>query len=73
MLNNKHLQFWLAVGSLMSIITLLSFIIITAANEEILIKKQYCIFLIPFLIYIILQASINYVAITETEETNKKE
>ena len=67
---NNHIKFWITLGSLISLISV--FVIIAFISfydqQTITINKQYGIFIIPFLIYFIIQFVINYTKLTENEE-----
>jgi len=64
-MKNKHLKFWLAVGSGIIMVMLLTFIIGMAIVEQFNFKKEYCLLLIPILVYAVAQFTINYCEITE--------
>lgn len=64
-MKNKHLKFWLTIGSLITLIIIFVFIISMSNMETIKFHKGYCIFLIPLLIYSIFQFIINYINLTE--------
>lgn len=68
---DKHLQFWLTLGSLVTLIIIFVFIIFISSVESIEFHKQYCLFLIPILIYSIFQFVINYINLTENKNENK--
>lgn len=68
---NKHTQFWLTIGSLVTLIGTFLFIIVMSSLETIEFHKQYCLFLIPILIYTIFQFVINYNNLTENNNENK--
>ena len=62
-----HIQFWMTLGSFITIIFIFIFIIIMASFETICFHKQYCLFLIPILIYSIFQFVINYSNLTDKD------
>ena len=68
---NKHIQFWLTLGSLITLIGTFLFIIVMSSLETIEFHKQYCLFLIPILIYTMFQFVINYINLTENKNENK--
>lgn len=68
---NKHIQFWLTLGSLVTLIGTFLFIIIMSSIEIIEFHKQYCLFLIPSLVYLMFQFVINYINLTENKDENK--
>lgn len=68
---NKHIQFWLTLGSLVTLICIFFFIVIMSIMEIIEFHKQYCLFLIPILIYSMFQFVINYINLTENKNENK--
>ena len=68
---NKHIQFWLTLGSLVTFICIFFFIVVMSGIEIIEFHKQYCLFLIPILIYAIFQFVINYINLTENKDENK--
>lgn len=64
-MKNKHVKFWLVVGSGITMAMLFTFIIGMAVVVQFNFKKEYCLFLIPILIYAVAQFVINYCEITE--------
>lgn len=66
-MEDRHAQFWLTLGSLITTCVLFVFIIILANFETISFHKQYCLFLIPILIYSIFQFANNYFNLTDNE------
>lgn len=64
-MKDKHLKFWLAVGSGVTMVMLFAFIIGMAVVEQFNFKKEYCLFLIPILIYAVAQFVINYCEMTD--------
>jgi hypothetical protein len=68
---NKHIQFWLTLGSLVTLICIFFFIIVMSSIEIIEFHKQYCLFLIPSLVYLMFQFVINYINLTENKDENK--
>ena len=68
---NKHTQFWLTIGSLVTFVCIFFFIIVMSSIETIEFHKQYCLFLIPILIYTMFQFVINYINLTENNNENK--
>ncbi len=67
---NNHTKFWITLGSLISLISVFVIIVFISFYDQqtITINKQYGIFIIPFLIYFIIQFVINYTKLTENEE-----
>ena len=70
-MKNKHLAFWLTIGSLITLVIIFIFIISMSSMETIKFHKGYCIFLIPSLIYSMFQFAINYINLTENKYENK--
>jgi len=66
-----HSKFWLTLGSLVTLIIIFVFIIFMSSIETIEFHKQYCLFLIPLLIYAMFQFVINYINLTENKNENK--
>ena len=64
-MKNKRGKFWLTVGSGITMVMLFAFIIGMAVLEQFNFKKEYCLFLIPILVYAVAQFAINYCEITE--------
>lgn len=64
---NNHTKFWITLGSLISLISVFVIIVFISFYDQqtITINKQYGIFIIPFLIYFIIQFVINYTKLTE--------
>lgn len=71
---DKHWIFWLTFGSLITLIELFLFIIIFGCiciDTTFVFHKEYCLILLPNLIYFMFQFVINYAIITE-KLNNKK-
>ena len=64
-MKNKHGKFWLTIGSGITMAILFTFMIGMAVVEEFNFKKEYCVFLIPILLYTVIQSVINYCEMTE--------
>ena len=69
---NRHSLFWLTFGSLITMIEIFLFILICAISETIQLRKEYCLFLLPNLIYIMFQFIVNYGILTEILGENNK-
>ena len=67
MKNEKNWHFWLTFGSLISLMCCFLFILFCVYKEQFMFKKEYCLLLIPELIYFIFQFVINYTKITEND------
>ena len=65
--NEKIWQFWLTIGSLINLICCFLFILFCSHKEQFIFKKEFCLLLIPELIYFMFQFVINYVKITEND------
>ena len=61
------MQFWLTLGSLITLVGLLIFILTMGFVETLIITKPYCVFLIPILLYLMFQFAINYYNLTDKE------
>ncbi len=62
---NKHLQFWLTIGSLFSLVGLLIFMLWCGFKEQFIFRKEYCLFFMPTLLYLMFQMVVNYANLTE--------
>lgn len=60
MKDNKHFNFWITFVNIIVMLILFIFILWCSAIETFTFKKEYCLFLIPVLIYMMMQAIINY-------------
>lgn len=65
---NKHIQFWLTIGSLGTLLILFVFMLYMGVVESITFQKGYCIFCLPSLIYLGWQFVINYCELTNDKE-----
>ena len=65
---NKHMQFWLTIGSFVTLVILLIFILYMGLIESITFQKEYCIFCLPSLIYLMWQFIVNYCELTKDKE-----
>lgn len=70
-MNSKHLLFWLTFGSIVTLFELFLFILICGTIENFTFHKQYCLFLLPNLIYLGAQVIINYGILTEDFDNKK--
>ena len=70
-MDSKHLLFWLTFGSLITVVELFLFILICGSIDTFVFHKQYCLFLLPNLIYLGVQFIINY-GILIYDSDNKK-
>ena len=64
-MKNKHGKFWLTAGSGITMIILFAFMMIMPFVVEFNFKKEYCLLLIPILVYIVAQFIVNYCDITK--------
>jgi len=64
-MENKHGKFWLTVGSGITMVILFAFMMIMPFVVEFNFKKEYCLLLIPILVYIVAQFIVNYCNITK--------
>lgn len=62
---NRHLLFWLTFGSIVTLFELFIFMLICGCIDTFVFYKQYCLFLLPNLIYLGAQFIINYGILTE--------
>jgi hypothetical protein len=64
-MKNKHCKFWLTVGSGVTMVMLFVFMIAMSIVVEFNFKKEYCLLLIPILLYTVAQSVINYCEMTD--------
>lgn len=62
---NKHSNFWLTFGSLITIIELFIFMIMCGCIDTFVFHKQYCLILLPNFLYFIFQFIVNYNSLTD--------
>jgi hypothetical protein len=62
---NKHSNFWLTFGSLITIIELFIFMTMCVCVETFVFHKQYCVILFPNFLYLIFQFIVNYNSLTD--------
>lgn len=68
---NRHLLFWLTFGNIITLCLLFFFIIGMSIKESIVFNKEYCLFALPSLIYLLLQVIVNYFELTEKDIEQK--
>jgi hypothetical protein len=56
----KHSVFWLTFFSLTTLIVIICFIITMSFLNEITFKREYCLFLLPIVSYLLFQFIANY-------------
>lgn len=62
---NNHYNFWLTFGSLITLIEIVIFMITCGCIDTFVFHKQYCLILLPNLIYLIFQFAVNYDSLTD--------
>lgn len=62
---NNHSNFWLTFGSLITLIEIVLFMIISGCIDTFVFHKQYCLILLPNLIYMMFQFVVNYYSLTD--------
>lgn len=67
--NNKEWKFWLTFCNLITLLEIFFFILFCVFKPTFTFHKEYCLILIPNLLYIMFQFVINY---TELTDENKK-
>lgn len=67
---SKHTSFWLTFCSLVTIFEIFCFIIFCGSKDTFIFHKQYCIILIPNLLYMMFQFVINYAELTDENKKN---
>lgn len=65
---NKQVQFWLTIGSLTTLVILLTFMLYMGFVESITFQKGYCIVCLPSAIYLMCQFIVNYCELTTDKE-----
>lgn len=65
---NRHLSFWLTIGSMFTFVLIFLFILFMGIKDKIQFEKGYCLLLIPMLIYAIVQFIVNYSNLTDENE-----
>ena len=70
---DKHWLFWLTFGSFITMVEIFLFILICSYTKTIQFHKEYCLFLLPNLIYMMFQFVVNYGILTELLDDNGKE
>jgi hypothetical protein len=65
---NRDVQFWLTLGSLVTLLLLFSFIIYCGYIEEFTFKKEYCLFSLPSIIYLGFQFIVNYAKLVKDKK-----
>ena len=66
---NRHIKFWLTIGSLITMVLFIGFLGYVGMVEEFTFKKEYCLFILPNFVYLIFQFIVNYeVLITDKDE-----
>lgn len=65
---NRTLYFWLTVGSMINLFVYFIPMLILPLKEQVIFKKEYCLFMMPLLLYSIFQFIINYDKITEEND-----
>ena len=68
---NRTLYFWLTVGSMINLLAYFIPMLIIPAKEQVIFKKEYCLFMMPLLLYSIFQFIINYDKVTEEDDRHQ--
>lgn len=67
-MNNKEWDFWLTFFNLITFLEIFVFMLFCVFRSTFTFHKEYCVILIPNLLYIGFQFIINYVNLTSTNE-----
>ena len=62
---NKATKFWLTLMNFLLMVCMLIFILFMGWKETFIFQKEYCLLIIPFLLYTIMQFVINYCELIE--------
>lgn len=68
---NRQFLFWLTFGSLITMVELFLFMLICGCIDTFVFHKQYCLILLPNLIYLGGQFIINYGILTDDFDDKK--
>ena len=68
--NNIEWKFWLTFCNLITLIELVFFMLFCVFKPTFTFHKEYCLILIPNLLYMIFQFVINYVELTNENKKN---
>ena len=68
---NRQFLFWLTFGSLITVVELFLFMLICGCIDTFVFHKQYCLILLPNLIYLGAQFIINYGILTDDFDDKK--
>ena len=68
---NRQFLFWLTFGSLITVVELFLFMLICGCINTFVFHKQYCLILLPNLIYLGAQFIINYGILTDDFDDKK--
>ena len=69
---NRHWLFWITFGSIITLCELFIFILVISCIENFIFHKEYCLFLLPNLIYLVFQFIVNYGILIESLDNIKK-
>lgn len=69
---NRHWLFWLAFGSIVTLFEVFLFILICGCIDTFVFHKEYCLFLLPNLIYLGFQFIVNYAMLMESVDNIEK-
>jgi len=69
---SRHTLFWMTLGSFITLCELFLFILICSGFDTFVFHKQYCLFLIPNLLYFSFQFVLNYVILLTSVDNIKK-
>ena len=67
---DNHSKFWLTFGSIITLFEIFCFMIYCGIKTTVVFHKEYCVFLIPNLLYILFQFVVNYVELTDENKKN---
>ena len=67
---NNHFKFWLTFGSIITLLEMFIFMIMCGCINTFVFHKQYCVILIPNLLYIMFQFVVNYAELTDENKKN---
>lgn len=69
---NVELKFWLTFCSLITLLEIIFFILFCVFNPTFIFHKEYCLILIPNLLYIGFQFILNYINLTSINKNESE-
>lgn len=71
-MNNKEWDFWLTFFNLITFLEIFFFMLFCVFKPTFIFHKEYCLILIPNLLYMVFQFILNYIDLTSVDKNESE-